>query len=89
MSHETEADQSKNNDAVEADDNNVDQAGPVSNEEIEQELLQEQEQNSSSEQLQQQLADANDQVLRIQAEMQKCASSHRARYRECTQVCAG
>ncbi len=70
MSHETEADQSKNNDAVEADDNNVDQAGPVSNEEIEQELLQEQEQNSSSEQLQQQLADANDQVLRIQAEMQ-------------------
>ena len=50
--------------------NNVDQAGPVSNEEIEQELLQEQEQNSSSEQLQQQLADANDQVLRIQAEMQ-------------------
>jgi molecular chaperone GrpE len=70
VSHETEADQSKNNDAVEADDNNVDQAGPVSNEEIEQELLQEQEQNSSSEQLQQQLADANDQVLRIQAEMQ-------------------
>lgn len=70
MSHETEADQSKNNDAVEADDNNVDQAGLVSNEEIEQELLQEQEQNSSSEQLQQQLADANDQVLRIQAEMQ-------------------
>lgn len=69
MSHETEADQ-PNNAAVAADDNNVDQAGPVSNEEIEQELLQEQEQISETEQLQKQVAEASDQVLRIQAEMQ-------------------
>ncbi len=70
MSHETETDQPNNNDAVAADDNNVDQAGPVSNEEIEQELLQEQEQISETEQLQKQVAEASDQVLRIQAEMQ-------------------
>ena len=70
MSHETETDQPNNNDAVAADDNNVDQAGPVSNEEIEQELLQEQEQISETEQLQKQAAEASDQVLRIQAEMQ-------------------
>ena len=43
--------------------------GEISNEEIEQELLQE-EQLSETEQLQQQVADANDNVLRIQAEMQ-------------------
>ena len=41
----------------------------ISNEEIEQELLEE-EQVSETEQLQQQVADANDNVLRIQAEMQ-------------------
>ena len=41
----------------------------LSNEEIEQELLQE-EPVSETEQLQQQVADANDNVLRIQAEMQ-------------------
>jgi len=70
VSHETETDQPNNNDAVAADDNNVDQAGPVSNEEIEQELLQEQEQISETEQLQKQAAEASDQVLRIQAEMQ-------------------
>jgi molecular chaperone GrpE len=70
VSHETETDQPNNNDAVAADDNNVDQAGPVSNEEIEQELLQEQEQISETEQLQKQVAEASDQVLRIQAEMQ-------------------
>jgi len=57
------------NDAVESDANNDEQAQPVSNEEIEQELMQE-EQLSETEQLQQQVADANDQVLRIQAEMQ-------------------
>ena len=66
MSHEPENNQ---NDAVEADANNAEQAQPMSNEEIEQELLQE-EQLSETEQLQQQVADANDQVLRIQAEMQ-------------------
>ena len=66
MSHEPE---NSENDAVESDANNAEQAQPVSNEEIEQELLQE-EQLSETEQLQQQVADANDQVLRIQAEMQ-------------------
>ncbi len=66
MSQEPETNE---NDAVESDANNDEQAQPVSNEEIEQELMQE-EQLSETEQLQQQVADANDQVLRIQAEMQ-------------------
>ena len=69
MSKETEMDQPNNNDAVDSGVNQAEQAGSVSNEEIEQELLQE-EQMSETEQLQQQLAEANDQVLRVQAEMQ-------------------
>jgi len=69
VSKETEMDQPNNNDAVDSGVNQAEQAGSVSNEEIEQELLQE-EQMSETEQLQQQLAEANDQVLRVQAEMQ-------------------
>jgi molecular chaperone GrpE len=69
VSKETEMDQPNTNDAVDSGANPAEQTGSVSNEEIEQELLQE-EQVSETEQLQQQVADANDQVLRIQAEMQ-------------------
>lgn len=79
MSRETETDQQKDQDAVQPKDAvqpeeavvNKTEAGSeaVSNEEIEQELLEE-EQVSETEQLQQQVADANDSVLRIQAEMQ-------------------
>ena len=77
MSRETETDQQKDQDAVQPDEAvqaeevMVNEAGSeeVSNEEIEQELLEE-EQVSETEQLQQQVADANDNVLRIQAEMQ-------------------
>lgn len=79
MSRETENDQQTDQDAVQPDEEvktdetvvNEAQADSeqVSNEEIEQELLEE-EQPSETEQLQQQVADANDNVLRIQAEMQ-------------------
>ena len=69
MSKETEMDQPDNNDAVDSGANEGVQTGSVSNEEIEQELLQE-EQISETEKLQQQVAEANDQVLRVQAEMQ-------------------
>lgn len=78
MSRETETDQQKDQDAVQPDEAvqaeevlNETEAGSegISNEEIEQELLEE-EQVSETEQLQQQVADANDNVLRIQAEMQ-------------------
>jgi molecular chaperone GrpE len=76
VSRETETDQQKDQDAVQPDEAVqpevvVNEAGSedVSNEEIEQELLEE-EQVSETEQLQQQVADANDNVLRIQAEMQ-------------------
>ena len=69
MSKETEVDQSNNNDAVDSGANEAEQTGSVSNEEIEQELLEE-EQISETEQLQQQVTEANDQVLRVQAEMQ-------------------
>ncbi|MDB9706636.1 nucleotide exchange factor GrpE [Porticoccaceae bacterium] len=69
MSKETEMDQPDNNDAVDSVANEAEQTGSVSNEEIEQELLQE-EQISETEKLQQQVAEANDQVLRVQAEMQ-------------------
>ncbi|MDB9736795.1 nucleotide exchange factor GrpE [Porticoccaceae bacterium] len=69
MSKETEMDQPDNNDAVDSGANEAEQTGSVSNEEIEQELLQE-EQISETEKLQQQVAEANDQVLRVQAEMQ-------------------
>ncbi len=82
MSRETETDQQNDKDAVQPDvavqaedlaavnESTPNQAeGEISNEEIEQELLQE-EQLSETEQLQQQVADANDNVLRIQAEMQ-------------------
>ncbi|MGB0449651.1 MAG: nucleotide exchange factor GrpE [Porticoccaceae bacterium] len=72
MSRETETDQQKDQEAVQPEEVlNEAEAGSeeVSNEEIEQELL-EDEQVSEAEQLQQQVADANDNVLRIQAEMQ-------------------
>ena len=78
MSRETENDQQTDQEEVKADETVVnetqagnDQAGneKLSNEEIEQELLEE-EQPSETEQLQQQVTDANDNVLRIQAEMQ-------------------
>jgi molecular chaperone GrpE len=69
VSKETEMDQPNTNDAVDSGANEAEQTGSISNEEIEQELLQE-EPVSETEQLQQQVADANDQVLRIQAEMQ-------------------
>lgn len=69
MSKETEVDQPNNNDAVDSGANEAEQTGSVSNEEIEQELLEE-EPISETEQLQQQVAEANDQVLRVQAEMQ-------------------
>ena len=78
MSRETETDQQKDQDAVQPEDAVVNETeagseeasnGRASNEEIEQELLEE-EQVSETEQLQQQVADANDNVLRIQAEMQ-------------------
>jgi molecular chaperone GrpE len=82
VSRETETDQQNDKDAVQPDvavqaedlaavnESTPNQAeGEISNEEIEQELLQE-EQLSETEQLQQQVADANDNVLRIQAEMQ-------------------
>ncbi len=65
MSRETETDQQKDQDAVQPEEVlNEAEAGSeeVSNEEI--------EQVSETEQLQQQVADANDNVLRIQAEMQ-------------------
>ena len=41
MSKETEVDQSYNNDAVDSGANEAEQTGSVSNEEIEQELLEE------------------------------------------------
>jgi molecular chaperone GrpE len=78
VSRETENDQQTDQEEVKTDETIVneaqagnDQAGneKLSNEEIEQELLEE-EQVSETEQLQQQVADANDNVLRIQAEMQ-------------------
>jgi molecular chaperone GrpE len=78
VSRETENDQQNDQQDVQAEETVVnaaeagnDQAGneKLSNEEIEQELLQE-EPVSEAEQLQQQVADANDNVLRIQAEMQ-------------------
>ena len=69
MSKETEMDQPNNQEPVDSGANEAEQTGTVSNEEIEQELLQE-EQVSETEQLQQQVAEANDQVLRVQAEMQ-------------------
>jgi molecular chaperone GrpE len=78
VSRETENDQQNDQQDVQAEETVVnaaeagnDQAGneKLSNEEIEQELLQE-EPVSETEQLQQQVADANDNVLRIQAEMQ-------------------
>ena len=69
VSKETEMDQPDNNDAVDSGANEAEQTGSVSNEEIEQELLQE-EQISETGKLQQQVAEANDQVLRVQAEMQ-------------------
>jgi molecular chaperone GrpE len=65
VSRETETDQQKDQDAVQPEEVlNEAEAGSeeVSNEEI--------EQVSETEQLQQQVADANDNVLRIQAEMQ-------------------
>lgn len=69
MSNETEIDQPNNQEPVDSGVKEAEQTGTVSNEEIEQELLQE-DQVSETEQLQQQVADANDQVLRVQAEMQ-------------------
>jgi molecular chaperone GrpE len=78
VSRETETDQQKDQDAVQPKEAvqpeevlNEAEAGSegISNEEIEQELLEE-DQVSETEQLQQQVADANDNVLRIQAEMQ-------------------
>jgi len=78
VSRETENDQQKDQDAVQPEDAVVNETeagseeaanGRASSEEIEQELLEE-EQVSETEQLQQQVADANDNVLRIQAEMQ-------------------
>ena len=73
MSRETENDQQKDQNAVQPEETVVNSAEAgnerLSNEEIEQELLQE-EPVSETEQLQQQVADANDNVLRIQAEMQ-------------------
>jgi molecular chaperone GrpE len=78
VSRETENDQQNDQQDVQTEETvvNAAEAGneqasseEVSNEEIEQELLQE-EQVSETEQLQQQVADANDNVLRIQAEMQ-------------------
>jgi len=79
VSRETENDQQKDQDAIQPNEAvqpeevvlNETEAGSegISNEEIEQELLEE-EQVSETEQLQQQVADANDNVLRIQAEMQ-------------------
>jgi molecular chaperone GrpE len=69
VSKETEVDQPNNNDAVDSGANEAEQTGSVSTEEIEQELLEE-EPISETEQLQQQVAEANDQVLRVQAEMQ-------------------
>jgi len=78
VSRETENDQQKDQDAVQPEDAVVNETeagseeasnGKASSEEIEQELLEE-EQVSETEQLQQQVADANDNVLRIQAEMQ-------------------
>jgi molecular chaperone GrpE len=69
VSKETEVDQPNNNDAVDSGANEAEQTGSVSNEEIEQELLEE-EPISEAEKLQQQVAEANDQVLRVQAEMQ-------------------
>ena len=68
MSRETENDQQTDQEEVKTDETVVNET-EVSNEEIEQELLEE-EQVSETEQLQQQVADANDNVLRIQAEMQ-------------------
>jgi molecular chaperone GrpE len=68
VSRETENDQQTDQEEVKSDETIVNET-EVSNEEIEQELLEE-EQVSETEQLQQQVADANDNVLRIQAEMQ-------------------
>jgi molecular chaperone GrpE len=73
VSRETENDQQTDQEEVKADETVVNEtqaaSEQVSNEEIEQELLEE-EQPSETEQLQQQVTDANDNVLRIQAEMQ-------------------
>lgn len=73
MSRETENDQQTDQEEVKTYETVVNEtqatSEQVSNEEIEQELLEE-EQVSETEQLQQQVADANDNVLRIQAEMQ-------------------
>jgi molecular chaperone GrpE len=78
VSRETENDQQKDQDTVQPEEVVLSDTeagseeasnGKASNEEIEQELLEE-EQVSETEQLQQQVADANDNVLRIQAEMQ-------------------
>jgi molecular chaperone GrpE len=68
VSRETENDQQTDQEEVKSDETIVNETD-VSNEEIEQELLEE-EQPSETVQLQQQVADANDNVLRIQAEMQ-------------------
>jgi molecular chaperone GrpE len=73
VSRETENDQQTDQEEVKTYETVVNEtqatSEQVSNEEIEQELLEE-EQVSETEQLQQQVADANDNVLRIQAEMQ-------------------
>jgi molecular chaperone GrpE len=73
VSRETENDQQTDQEEVKTDETVVNEtqaaSEQVSNEEIEQELLEE-EQVSETEQLQQQVTDANDNVLRIQAEMQ-------------------
>jgi molecular chaperone GrpE len=73
VSRETENDQQIDQEEVKTDETVVNEtqaaSEQVSNEEIEQELLEE-EQVSETEQLQQQVTDANDNVLRIQAEMQ-------------------
>lgn len=76
MSRETENDQQIDKDTLNAEEQSAvnesatNQAdGEISNEEIEQELLQG-EQLSETEELKQQVSDANDNVLRIQAEMQ-------------------
>ena len=83
MSRETETDPKNAQDAVQAEESSVNEVdaaneeagngeagnGKTSNEEIQQELLEE-EPVSETEQLQQQVANASDNVLRIQAEMQ-------------------
>jgi molecular chaperone GrpE len=83
VSRETETDPKNAQDAVQAEESSVNEVdaaneeagngeagnGKTSNEEIQQELLEE-EPVSETEQLQQQVANASDNVLRIQAEMQ-------------------